>query len=182
MERDSDQELVERCRRGDRAAFATLMRTYQRPVYNAALTILRRADDAGDVAQSVFLKVWEKLDDYDPQYKFFSWIYRIAVNEALNVARRNNREEPLDEELGLPEETSSDPALQAVAGESASRVRAALMQMSVNDRSVLILRHFSECSYEEIGATLGLEEKTVKSRLFSARERLAEKMKGWEAT
>lgn len=181
MDRDDDPELVERCRQGDRAAFATLMRRYQRPVYNAALLILRRADDAGDVAQTVFLKVWEKLDDYDPQYRFFSWIYRIAVNEALNVSRRYGKEEPLDDESDLPETAPSDPALQLDGAQSAARVRRALMQMSVNDRTVLILRHFAESSYEEIAHSLGLEIKTVKSRLFSARERLAQSLKEWKA-
>ena len=63
--------------------------------------MLRRAEDASDVTQIVFLKVAERLDEYDPKYKFFSWIYRIAVNESLNLLRRNGREEALDDEVEL---------------------------------------------------------------------------------
>ncbi len=130
--------------------------------------------DANDVAQIVFLKVAEHLDEYDPRYKFFSWIYRIAVNESLNLLRRNGREEALDEEIDLPGSESAEPERQASAAQVASRIRSALMKMSPNDRVVLTLRHFSECSYEEIGQILDLEPKTVKSRLFEARQRLRE--------
>jgi RNA polymerase sigma-70 factor (ECF subfamily) len=92
-ENEADQTLVERYRHGDREAFAAIVVRYQRPVYNAAWWVLRNAEDARDVAQVVFMKVAERLDEYDPRYRFFSWIYRIAVNEALNVLRRNDREE-----------------------------------------------------------------------------------------
>jgi RNA polymerase sigma-70 factor (ECF subfamily) len=71
---------------------------YQKPIYNAAFWILRKAEDASDVTQSVCLKVVERLDDYDPQYKFFSWIYRIAVNESLNLQRRKGHEDELDDD------------------------------------------------------------------------------------
>jgi RNA polymerase sigma-70 factor (ECF subfamily) len=81
MDNDVDQALVERYRKGDREAFTELMVRYQRPIYNAAFWILHSADDARDIAQSVFLKVAEHLDEFDSRHKFFSWIYRIAVNE-----------------------------------------------------------------------------------------------------
>jgi RNA polymerase sigma-70 factor (ECF subfamily) len=174
VDNDPDLALVERCRNGDWAAFTELVVRYQRPVYNAALWVLRKPEDANDIAQIVFLKVAEHLDEYDPQYKFFSWIYRIAVNESLNLLRRNGREEALDEEIDLPGSESAEPERQASAAQVASRIRSALMKMSANDRVVLTLRHFSECSYEEIGQILDLDPKTVKSRLFEARQRLRE--------
>ncbi|HEV2040618.1 MAG TPA: sigma-70 family RNA polymerase sigma factor, partial [Casimicrobiaceae bacterium] len=79
--------MVERCRNGDWAAFTELVVRYQRPIYNAAFWMLRKAEDANDITQVVFLKVAERLDEYDPRFKFFSWIYRIAVNESLNLLR-----------------------------------------------------------------------------------------------
>jgi len=167
-----DQELVARFRAGDAAAFTELVIRYQRPIYNAAFWVLRNAEDANDIAQDVFLKVAERLDDYDPRYKFFSWIYRIAVNASLNMLRRNKREESLDDEAEFPAADSTDPARQLGDAQLAARVRSALMRMSTNDRMVVSLRHFSECSYEEIGEILDLDEKTVKSRLFEARRRL----------
>ena len=145
---------------------------YQRPIYNAAFWILRRAEDANDVTQDVFLKVAERLDEYDAQHKFFSWVYRIAVNEALNLLRRNGREEALGDDVDPPDAERHGPERMVADAELASRIRSALMRMSVNDRVVLSLRHFSECSYEEIGQILGVDEKTVKSRLFEARQRL----------
>ena len=78
MDNDTDQTLLERYRGGDRAAFTDLVIRYQRPIYNAAFWILRRAEDASDVTQIVFLKVAEQLDEYDPRYKFFSWIYPVS--------------------------------------------------------------------------------------------------------
>ena len=169
---DTDRVLVARYRNGDREAFAELVVRYQRPIYNAAFWVLRKAEDANDVTQDVFLKVAERLDDYDPEYKFFSWIYRIAVNEALNLLRRNGREEALDDEIDIPAGESSNPERRAGEAELAKRIQGALMHMATNDRLVLTLRHFSECSYQEIAEILDVDEKTVKSRLFEARHRL----------
>ena len=171
MENQDDLALVERCREGDQEAFTALVVRYQRPIYNAAFWILRSAEDAGDVSQTVFLKVAERLDEYDPRYRFFSWIYRIAVNESLNLLRRNGREELFDE-IELADEACADPEAQVSESERAGRVRRALLAMPVNDRIVLTLRHFGELSYEEIGEVVGVDEKTVKSRLFEARHRL----------
>jgi RNA polymerase sigma-70 factor, ECF subfamily len=169
---DDDRVLVERCRHGDREAFTTLVVRYQRPIYNAAFWVLHKAEDASDISQIVFLKVAERLDDYDPKYKFFSWIYRIAVNESLNLLRRKDHEEELDEEMDLPGADSADPLWQLSAAERSKRVQSTLKSMATNDRVVLTLRHFSECSYQEMAQILELDEKTVKSRLFEARQRL----------
>jgi RNA polymerase sigma-70 factor, ECF subfamily len=169
---DDDRVLVERCRHGDREAFTTLVVRYQRPIYNAAFWVLHKAEDASDISQIVFLKVAERLDDYDPKYKFFSWIYRIAVNESLNLLRRKGHEEELDEEMDLPGADSADPLWQLSAAERSKRVQSTLKSMATNDRVVLTLRHFSECSYQEMAQILELDEKTVKSRLFEARQRL----------
>jgi RNA polymerase sigma-70 factor (ECF subfamily) len=170
--RDPDEVLVERCRRGDRAAFTALVVRYQRPIYNAAFRILGNAEDAADITQLVLLKVAERLDDYDARYKFFSWIYRIAVNESLNMLRRDGREEPFGEGEEPPGPASADPEWQADRAEVSERIQKALMRMKGSDRAVITLRHFSECSYEEIARILEIEVKTVKSRLFEARQRL----------
>lgn len=173
MDKDPDEALVQRCRRGDRSALEALVRQYQKPLYNAAFRVLGNADDASETTQTVFLRVWERIHDYDPQYRFFSWIYRIAVNESLDVLRRTRREEPIgDDEEHLPAGEMADPARQLDGAQLARRVQAALDRMKGEDRVVLTLRHFSECSYREIADILHIEEKTVKSRLFEARQRL----------
>lgn len=172
---DDDQVALAAFRSGSREAFIGLVERYQRPVYNAALWILRRPEDASDVTQTTFLRVVEKLDDYDPQYRFFSWLYRIAVNEALSLLRRNEREEILDDEMDLPD-SDADPESRLVQAQANGRLHRCLMRLSTHDRTVLTLRHFSELSYLEIAQVLDLDEKTVKSRLFEARKRLRDLM------
>jgi RNA polymerase sigma-70 factor (ECF subfamily) len=172
VDKDPDLALVARYRNGDRSAFARLVEKYQGALYNAAFRVLGNPDDALDTTQAVFLKVAERLDEYDPQYKFFSWIYRIALNESLNLKRRNRREEQLDEEAEIPGAESANPEWQAIESEVSRHINKALMSMTTQDRMVLTLRHFSECSYRDIGYILDIEERTVKSRLFEARQRL----------
>jgi RNA polymerase sigma-70 factor (ECF subfamily) len=173
VDKDQDESLVERYREGDRAAFAALVRKYQRPIFNAAFRVLGREEDASDITQAVFLKVAERLDQYDARYKFFSWIYRIAVNESLNLLRENGREAPLEDEDVLPADSAEPDAIVNDAQVS-DRIQKALMSMKVSDRLVLTLRHFGDCSYQEMAEIMGVEVKTVKSRLFEARSRLRE--------
>src|SRR5262249_48526730 len=82
---EDDPALVLRCREGDRDAFERLVMRYQKPVFNVALRMLRNRQDALDVAQTTFLKAFEHLADYDPAFRFYSWLYRIAINESLNA-------------------------------------------------------------------------------------------------
>ena len=171
-EDDADEGLVERGLEGDSTAFTVLVKRYQRPIYNAAYRILGREEDAGDVAQTVFLKVAEHLRDYDPSHRFFSWIYRIAMNEALNLLRKNGRDQPMDEDAEFEGPETSSPERQASAAEDARRIQKALLGMKPADRAVIALRHFSDCSYEEIAQILEIDVKTVKSRLFEARTRM----------
>src|SRR5260221_11928013 len=164
--------MVERCRNGDANALEALVVRYQRPIYNAEFRVLGNAEDASHITQTVFLKVAERLDDYDPQYRFFSWIYRIALNESLNMLRRKGREEPLDDESEPPGPERLDPERLASEAQVSRRVQGALMTLKIDDRAGLTLRDFSECSYREIAHILDLDEKTGKTRLFEARRRL----------
>jgi RNA polymerase sigma-70 factor (ECF subfamily) len=168
-----DLELIERCRRGDRKALLQLVEGYQRAVWNAAFRILGNRDDAADVAQTTFLKVFEHLDRYDAAHKLFSWIYRIAVNEAIDQLHRRRQFADIDDERAAdtagPEEDTGTARL-------SRRVQEGLMELPEDYRAVLVLRHFSECSYEEIAAILRIPEKTVKSRLYSARQLLRERL------
>lgn len=171
-EADEDRALVQRYRGGDRQAFTALVVRYQRPVYQAAFWILRRPEDASDVTQTVFLKAAERIADYDPRFKFFSWIYRIAVNEALNLKRRSERDEALDDDADRPDENRAGPESSFDQQQRERALRAALARLSRNDRAVIVMRHFQELSYAEMAELLGVAEKTVNSRLFEARSRL----------
>lgn len=178
MNEDSDGTLVRRCCNGDRRAFEALVLRYERPVFNAALRMLHDREEARDVAQTVFLKVYEHLGEYDPSHRFYSWIYRIALNESINVLHRRRPRAPLD--LEMPDgEPGPDEAIGHVqlSGGLASAVAA----LRPEYRAVIVLRHYLGCSYEDMAAILGVPEKTVKSRLFTARQALKAAMEsnGW---
>ena len=167
MHKDEDAALVKACKSGDRRAMSTLVHQYQKPVYNAAYRILGNSDDAADATQTVFLKVFEHLDDYNPKYKFFSWVYRIAINESLNQISKRRNQEPLAESEISPWQS---PAEDLETKRLCNRVQGALMLLSVDYRTVVVLKHMSGCSYQQISEILQLPEKTVKSRLYSARQ------------
>lgn len=175
MDNSRDHALITRCRRGDRQALGELIKEYERPIYNAAYRILGNMDDAADVTQTVFMKAFERLDQYNPEYKFFSWIYRIAVNESINLHHRNRNLQSLEDEdiAGV-----SNPEEDVDANKLSRIIQAGLMELQDDYRTVVVLRHFSDMSYRDISVVLRIPEKTVKSRLYSARQlmkaRLAE--------
>lgn len=174
MSNNVDATRVRDCLAGDPRAFAALVGQYERPVYNVALRMLRNAEDARDIAQSVFMKAWLNLSSYDPKYKFYSWIYRMAINESLNVLRSRGREaEPLDE--CLPSGDAGPPDALA-AGQNREAVLAAVRRLKPEHRSVIVLRYFLELPYEDIAEALELDAKTVKSRLYTARQLLKDQL------
>lgn len=170
MDSGEDAALVARCLQGDVEAFEPLVARYQRVLFGVAVRFLGDREDARDVTQNAFVKAYEKLSTYDPSHRFFSWIYRIVVNESLNLRQRRPVHQRLDESLAAPE----SPHAEAEAHETAERVQAGLLKLSPEHREVVVLRHFAELSYGDISFTLGLPEKTVKSRLYTARQRLGQ--------
>jgi len=169
----ADGQLVEQCRSGNTAAFTTLLDRYYRAVFNAALRLVSNRADAEDVTQVTFLKAYQNLARYDPRYKFHSWVYRIAVNESLNLLKRRNRLEPLEDD----HESNQRGPEETVAGAELQRhVQETLMRLKTDYRVVIVLRHFLNCSYQDIGQILQVPEKTVKSRLFTARRQLKERL------
>jgi len=160
---------MERCSNGDRQAFEVLLTRYEKPVFNAAYRMLNSPDDARDVTQTVFLKVFEHLDQYDPKYRFFSWIYRITLNESINWLKKTNR---LDTLGGETADTAGGPEREASNQQLSEGMQAALMTISPDYRAVVVLKHLLGCSYQEISDVLEIPEKTVKSRLYTARQLL----------
>jgi RNA polymerase sigma-70 factor (ECF subfamily) len=166
-----DETLVQRCLSGDTEAFGELVGRYERPIFNVALRMLRDREEARDATQNAFVKAWQHLDQFDRNRRFFSWLYRIAVNEALNRATRRRKAEPLDDNLV---DRGLSPAEGAERSEQAVLVERAVHRLTDTYREVIVLRHWLDLSYDEISEALHVPAKTVKSRLFSARARLAE--------
>lgn len=169
MNKPDDTDLIHRCQNGDRKAFEVLLVRYEKPIFNAAYRMLGHTEDAQDITQSVFLKIYEHLNDYDPKYRFFSWIYRIAINESINCLNKQHRTESLARE---PATQSSGPEETTSAGQQSQRIQSALMTIKQEYRTVIILKHFMECNYLEISQILNISEKKVKSRLYSGRQLL----------
>jgi RNA polymerase sigma-70 factor (ECF subfamily) len=174
MNEDDDAILVQDCLGGNPQAFATIVGRYEKPLYNVALRMLRNPEDARDVTQTAFLKAYQGLEKYDPQFKFYSWIYRIAINESLNALRLRRREtDPVDDQHpadgpGPEESLAADVAERGLLD--------AIDGLKPDYRAVIVLKYFADRSYDEIGLILGIEEKTVKSRLFTARQMLKDRL------
>jgi len=171
-----DEVLVRQTLAGDADAFGVLVTRYQKVMYTVALRMLGNAEDAADATQDAFVKAYRGLPTFDSTHRFYSWMYRILVNECLNAIRSRRPLDPLDAEIagrGNPFET-------ALAVERRGQIEAALQRLTPEYRSVVVLRHFAGQSYGEIAAALDIPEKTVKSRLFSARQLLGEMLLGWK--
>ncbi len=173
---DDDDALVERCLGGDTAAFRPLVERHQRVLFAVAARLLGDRDEAADAVQNAFVRAYRKLRTFDRRHKFFSWVYRILVNECLNVRRTRRVLEPLDPRLA----TREDPHRDAEQAELRADVQAALLRLPPIYREVVVLRHYASLSYLDIAAILGVPEKTVKSRLYSARQRLGEELLSWK--
>lgn len=171
MREDEDSTLVRRCLEGHRNAFEQLVQRYQKPVFNVAWRTLHDRQDAMDVAQTTFLKAFEHLSSYDASYRFYSWIYRIAVNESLNALSARRSSAPIDDQE--PDEAPG-PDRQLEGDQTGRAIEDGLMRISPELRTVVILRHFMHLSYEDMADILALPAKTVKSRLYSARQALRE--------
>jgi RNA polymerase sigma-70 factor, ECF subfamily len=171
-----DEVLVSQSLAGDTDAFGVLVTRYQKVMYTVALRMLANAEDAADATQDAFVKAFQALPTFDSNYRFYSWMYRILVNECLNAIRSRRPVDPIDDEIagyGSPYET-------AAAAERHEQIQVALQRLTPEYRAVVVLRHFAGQSYGEIAATLDIPEKTVKSRLYSARHLLGEMLLGWK--
>jgi RNA polymerase sigma-70 factor, ECF subfamily len=181
-----ESALVARAKAGDPAAFSELVSHYDRRVFRMAKQITQNDDDAEDVLQEAFLKAYTHLDDFQGNSKFYTWIVRIAVNEALMKLRkrRSDRSVPLDE----PIDTGEDEVAREIAvwdqnpedtysrEELAELLDQAVQSLKPAYRTVFVLRDIEELSIEETAEALGLSISAVKSRLLRARLQLREKL------
>lgn len=171
MRKESDADLVQACLAGDRKAFEMLVARYEKKLFNTSYRVVNDYEDAMDATQTTFVKAYEKLDTFNPSYRFFSWIYRILLNESLNLIHQRKRFDQLDSDIILrarnPEENLNER-------EAGRHIQAALMDMKPDYRVLIVLKHFQELSYDEISEVTGIPTKTVKSRLFTARQQLRE--------
>lgn len=170
----TDAELVTAALQGDRLAFGTLVCRYRSGVVNVVTRLTGDEQAAEEAAQEAFLRAWQRLASYKPQYSFRSWIYRIAVNAALDSLRREPHTTDIDAEP-LENQLRSEvvePESAVIARERAERVRRAVLSLPEAARVVLVLREYESLSYQEIAAALNIPVGTVMSRLNYGRGQL----------
>ena len=179
-------QLVNRARAGDAAAFNSLVERYERKIYRLAKNITQNDEDAEDVLQDTFLKAYEHLPDFQGNSKFYTWLVRIGVNEALMKLRKRktDRTVPLDEPVDTGEETvvreiavwDEDPEKKYSQEELGQILNEAVQSLKPAFRTVFVLRDIEELSTEETAQSLNISIPAVKSRLLRARLQLREKL------
>jgi len=180
-----DRTLVAEILAGESEKFAQLVNRYEKRIINYVYRITRRYEEAHDLSQEIFVKVYMALDRYDPKYQFSTWIFRIAQNTAIDVVRKKV---PVEEPLTKPDYTEGGERDREIAADVVSPYRAfankqmsAAIERSIENlpedyRELIELRHFGELSYEEIATMKHMPLGTVKNKLFRARNILKDEL------
>ncbi len=163
-----DNELVYEVIHGNISSFEILIERYQKTVFNMVLRMVNDEDTARDLTQDIFIKAFEKMGSFNFQYRFFSWIYRIACNETINYLKSKRRFEGLK----VAEMKSDEENPGILSTEKSKKLRLSLRQLRADFRLLILLKYFFGLSYEEMSEILKISEKKVKARLFTAREQL----------
>ena len=177
---------------GDRDLFGVLMARYEKRLINYVYRITHRYEDAHDLAQDIFVKVYLALDRYDPKYQFSTWLFRIAQNSAIDALRKKSLPEvPLsrpvtDEDGGTKEREFADDGISPYRALKNKQLSAAIdkavLELPPDYRELIQLRHFAELSYEEIASMKKLPLGTVKNKLFRARNLLKDALDSFVET
>jgi RNA polymerase sigma-70 factor (ECF subfamily) len=171
MVETSDKTLIEKTLKGDKKSFEILVEKYYRPIYNLAYRMTGNKEDSEDITQMVFTNAYNKLENYQPAYRFFSWIYKIAVNESLNSIKKQQKYSDLQENfpsLSKPIEVENEKLFISF------QVHKAIMELAPKYRILIILKHIQKCQYSDISKIIGITENKVKSRLYTGRQLLRE--------
>ncbi|MEO8218135.1 MAG: RNA polymerase sigma factor [Acidobacteriota bacterium] len=174
-----DRELVQAIRRGETDAFELLVRRKTSKVFSLCYRVIGNSEDAKDVSQLVFLKLWENLPKYDPAFAFDTWLYRMATNVAIDFFRnRQSREAAVNSNLRLVK-TSADPDQNvSVQHKEVEAVFAEISSvLSPKQKAVFVMREMEDLPSTEISKILGCRESTVRNHLFNARKAMQQELK-----
>lgn len=176
---ETDLELVQRVRGGDDDAFRLLVERHSRALYRTAYRITSNSADADDVVQETFLRAYRSIDSYDGRASFTTWAHRIAVNCSLDLIdsrkRRDSKVEATDDLSDIASHDAS-PERVVLGAQMQRAIASALKQMSGNERTAFVLRHFEGMPLEEIGNILGIKTNATKNTIFRAVTKLRERL------
>src|SRR4051812_40914867 len=167
-----DRQLVEQIRQGDDAAFETLVRRKTSKVYGLCYRVIGNGEDAKDISQLVFIKLWENLEKYDPQYAFDTWLYRMVTNVAIDFMRnKQSRENAVNSNLRLVK-TSADAeqGVNVQRKEVESVFNEVATVLSPKQKTIFVMNQIEDMPSAEIARILGCRESTVRNHLFNARK------------
>jgi RNA polymerase sigma-70 factor (ECF subfamily) len=176
-----DNELIERARAGDTASFRRLVERHQRRAFTIAVALVRDEEDAREVVQEAFIRVYRGLAQFHGGSSFFTWLYRIVTNLSIDVMRRPARREQHLEDVLEAADTEDvqvasfdhgDPFLALHRSELRSAIQKALDELPPYHRGVIVMRELEGMSYEEMAEAMGVSKGTIMSRLFHARRKL----------
>ncbi len=174
-----DRELVRTIRNGDDAAFEQLVRRKTSKVFSLCCRVIGNAEDAKDISQLVFIKLWENLGKYDPAYAFDTWLYRMVTNVAIDFMRnKQSRENAINSNLRLVK-TSADAEQSVVIQrkEIENVFHAVSAVLSPKQKTIFVMREMDDLSSSEIARILGCRESTVRNHLFNARKLMQQQLK-----
>jgi RNA polymerase sigma-70 factor (ECF subfamily) len=179
----SELDLVRNCQKGDVAAYEELAAKYYRRIYMVILGIVHHREDALEVAQETFYKAFRNIKRFEGGSSFYTWVYRIAVNLAIDFQRRQKRgaadlKENMDEVVVEADTIGSDPFRELSDRELGDKLLNAINELTPDHKAVILMRAVEGLSYKEIGRIMGCSEGTVMSRLHYARKKLQEKLGG----
>jgi len=190
VNREADHELVRAVLAGDGTAYRGLVEKYQGRVYTMVCGMVRNREDARDLTQEAFVKGYRNLESFRLESSFYTWLYRIAMNLAIDFVRKRRRREgnSFDESLATRDEDGSiseahhedGPSRQLERKQLFGKIMTAMEQLSEDQRQVILLRELEGMQYREIAEVMGVPEGTVMSRLFYARKRLQKLLAGDE--
>ena len=172
---DMENDLIAKCKKGDLNSLETLISNYSNKVYNILLRILGNEEDAKDVSQEVFIKVYKKITTFNGQSQFSTWLYRVAVNSARDLIKKrkvNMKHEDKNVDETKIARLDSDPSLIYESKEKSYMVLKGINLLNNEQREIIVLRDIQGFSYDEISVILGISIGTVKSRLNRSRLRL----------
>jgi len=174
-----DRLLVETIRGGDPDAFEVLVRRKTSKVYSLCYRIIGNSEDAKDISQLVFIKLWENLEKYDPQYAFDTWLYRMVTNVAIDFMRnKQSRENAVNSNLRLVK-TSSDAEQGTIVQrkEVESVFNSVSQVLSPKQKTIFVMNQMDDLSSSEIAKVLGCRESTVRNHLFNARKLMQQQLR-----
>ncbi len=178
MSLDSDQPYIEKTLRGDTQAFSVLVDRYKHMVFTLALRIVKNNEDAEEVAQDTFVKMYKQLPQFKGDAKFSTWLYKIAYYGSLDVLKKQKRNRETSSIESFKEAYSREEGEALELQDRQKLVKEAIQKLHGEDALVITLFYFEECSLEEISKIMNLSVNTLKVRLFRSRKKLSEILKG----